>query len=144
FDVLEHIAADGESLVTIRQRLRADGWLVLAVPVFPFLWSAHDVRNHHARRYTRKTLNRLIEEAGFRRVYGSFFNFWMFLPVVLIRLTKKFRTSQGAEVRSDLAMPSGPINRLLTWLLASERLAMGRFSLPFGVSYIMSAQPAAG
>lgn len=141
FDVLEHIEDDRASLRAVRQHLADSGWLVMTVPAFPFLWSEHDVQGHHFRRYTRALLNRRLGEAGFRPVYQSFFNFWLFPAVALVRLVRK--AARLGDGRSDLAMPAAPINRFLTRLFSTERVAMGRFALPFGVSYIVSAQPAA-
>jgi SAM-dependent methyltransferase len=141
FDVLEHIEDDAASLAAVRRHLAAEGWLVMTVPAFPFLWSGHDVHNHHFRRYTRALLNRRLRDAGFKPGYQSFFNFWLFPAVALVRLVKKL--IGGSDTSGDLVMPPQPVNRLLARLFASERFAMGRFALPFGVSYIISAQPAA-
>lgn len=141
FDVLEHIEDDRASLATVRRHLAGTGWLVMTVPAFPFLWSAHDTYNHHFRRYTRCALNESLREAGFRPDYQSFFNFWLFPLVALVRAAKNFfgTKNQGG----DLVMPPAIINSILARLLSSERVAMGRFALPFGVSYIVSAQPTA-
>ena len=141
FDVLEHIADDRASLAVVRRHLNTGGWLVMTVPAFPFLWSEHDVQNRHFRRYTRRLIDARLREAGFRPVYESFFNFWLFPVVALVRLAKKL--ARVAERGTDLKMPAAPLNRLLASLFASERFAMGRFALPFGVSYIVSAQPVA-
>ena len=141
FDVLEHIEDDAASLAAVRRHLANKGWLVMTVPAFPFLWSGHDVHNHHFRRYTRALLNQRLRDAGFTPGYQSFFNFWLFPAVALVRLVRKL--IGGNTAGGDLAMPPKPVNALLARLFASERAAMGRFALPFGVSYIISAQPAA-
>lgn len=142
FDVLEHIDRDVDSLKAIRNRLAPGGWLVLTVPMFPFLWSSHDVYNHHFRRYRRAELNQKLAQAGLKPVYQSYFNFWLF-PVVAA--TRAVRNVLGFKdsAKGDLSMNASFFNSLLTQLFASERFAMGRFRLPFGVSYIVSAQTAA-
>ncbi|MGH6735329.1 MAG: class I SAM-dependent methyltransferase [Methyloceanibacter sp.] len=139
-DVIEHIEDDRASLAAIRAHLAEAGWLVMTVPAFPFLWSAHDVHSHHCRRYTRRALNERLRETGFRPGYQSFANFWLFPLVALGRAGKNLL---GIGDQSDLAMPPSLINWLLARLFASERVAMGRFALPFGVSYIVTAQPIA-
>jgi len=137
-DVLEHIEDDAASLAAVRRHLADDGWLVMTVPAFPFLWSAHDTHNHHFRRYTRSALIARLRQAGLEPAYHGFFNFWLFPLIALVRAIKRLgREREGG----DLAMPPAPINRLLATLFASERFAMGRFPLPFGVSYIVSARP---
>ena len=142
-DVLEHIGEDEASLRAVRRHLSASGWLVLTVPAFPFLWSAHDVRNRHVRRYTRSLINRRLRAAGLRPGYQSFFNFWLFPLVALVRFAKMPMSGRGNETASDFAMPARPVNWLLAELFASERVAMGRFALPFGVSYVVAARPTA-
>lgn len=140
FDVLEHIEDDHASLTAVRRHLSAGGWVILTVPAFPFLWSAHDVYNHHFRRYTRHTLNETLSRSGFQPHYGSYFNFWLFPLVAAVRVS---RNMLGSEERGgDLSMPPAALNGLLAQVLGSEKAAMGRFSLPFGVSYIASAQAA--
>ena len=140
FDVLEHIEDDAASLAAVRRHLAADGWLVLTIPAFPFLWSAHDTYNRHVRRYTRAALIERLRNSGFAPTYLSFFNFWLFPLVVLVRAIKKIRQLKYA---GDLSMPPPLVNNLLASLFASERVAMGRFPLPFGVSLIVAARPAA-
>lgn len=143
FDVLEHIEDDVGSLQAARSLLDEDGWIVLTVPAFRFLWSEHDVANHHVRRYTPKMLKDRLVRAGFRPVMDSFFNFWLFPAVALVRYAGRLRPAAGSAAQTDLAMPGPVSNRLLTMVFASERRAMGRVRLPYGVSCIMTAQPAA-
>lgn len=140
FDVLEHIEDDTASLAAVRRHLADGGWFVMTVPAFPFLWSSHDDYNHHFRRYTRPTLLARLREAGFDPAYCSYFNSWLFPPIALVRLLRG--PGDGGRDHGDLAMPPAAVNGLLAGLFASERAAMGRISLPFGVSLIASAQAA--
>ena len=48
--------------------------------------------------------------------------------------------SRFGQSASDLEETPGPMNRALTTLFGSERLAVGRTQLPFGVSLIAVAQ----
>ena len=137
FDVLEHIEDDLATLAAVRRHLADGGWFVLTVPAFPFLWSPHDTYNHHFRRYTRAGLMKRLADAGLRPAYCSFFNFWLFPLIALFRTIRKF--GRDNEI-GDLAMPPAPINRVLAALFSSERFAMGRLSLPFGVSLILTAR----
>jgi 2-polyprenyl-3-methyl-5-hydroxy-6-metoxy-1,4-benzoquinol methylase len=63
-DVLEHVEEDRASLVSIAERLKPGGRILLTVPAHPWMWSAHDVVNHHKRRYTKRGFRETIEGAG--------------------------------------------------------------------------------
>ncbi|HXI86773.1 MAG TPA: class I SAM-dependent methyltransferase [Parvularculaceae bacterium] len=141
FDVLEHIEDDIACLRAIRKRMSERGWLVVTVPAFQFLWSGNDEYNHHFRRYSRAQLETVVRAGGFRPAYASYFNFWLFPAAAAVRFVKNLFFAEREEARSDLALPTDTLNGALAWLFASERVAMGRFSLPFGVSCILSARP---
>lgn len=141
FDVLEHVERDVDSLKAIRDRLAPGGWLVMTVPMFPFLWSSHDVYNHHFRRYRRSELNQKLASAGFKPNYQGYFNFWLFPIVAATRGVRNIFGARDVTPKGDLSVNASKFNTVLTHLFASERFAMGRFSLPFGVSYVVSAQP---
>ena len=136
-DVLEHVADDRGALVSLRERLKPGGRLLLTVPAYPFLWSRHDEVNHHHRRYTRGPLVQLAEEAGFDVRHASYFNTLLF-PLILGART--FNNLLSRDEGSDLAMPSTSVNRLLTEVFASERHLVSRAALPFGVSILLVAQ----
>ena len=59
-DVLEHIRADAAQLESAASRLRPGGHLVVLSPAFPILFSAFDAALGHERRYTRRTLSRVM------------------------------------------------------------------------------------
>jgi len=61
FDVIEHIDDDGAAIASIAARLKPGGKLVMTVPAHAWMWSAHDVVNHHRRRYSKAELKRLID-----------------------------------------------------------------------------------
>jgi SAM-dependent methyltransferase len=136
FDVLEHIEADGPALTALADRLADGGRLLVTVPACPFLWSEHDVRNHHFRRYNQATLEQAMHQAGLRVVYISYFNSILFPLAALSRLAKNFTGSQAPDDR----MPGRPMNALLRSLFALERHLLGRIRLPFGLSLIAVAE----
>jgi SAM-dependent methyltransferase len=141
FDVLEHIEDDVGSIEVVRRHLNPSGWVVVTVPAFQFLWSDFDERRHHFRRYTPARLNEIFVGAGLKPEYQGYFNFWLFPAAVVLRLMKGLAPAKGMADRSDLDVPPQPLNNFLSWLFATERYAMGRLALPFGVSYIISARP---
>lgn len=64
-EVIEHIQDDSRALQTIFHILKPGGVLVLTVPAFNFLYSNHDKKIGHFRRYSKKSLNNIINLAGF-------------------------------------------------------------------------------
>ena len=135
-DVLEHVDDDRGALRRLAALLKPGGHLVLTVPAFRFLWSGHDESHQHRRRYRRPELSEKIASAGLRVRCISYFNTWLFPLIAAARAVKR----QSANRRSsDLFLPPPPVNSLLRLLMASERHAIGRISLPAGVSLIACA-----
>lgn len=137
FDVLEHIEADIDSLKTLKTCLKPGGCIVIAVPAFPWLWSAHDEAHHHKRRYTKATLINALMAAGFTIHYISYYNFLLFPLAVAGRLAEKWfgtKESLGADI------PPAPINALCREVFALERFLVPHIRLPFGVSLIAVAK----
>ena len=137
FDVLEHVEDDVASLRALHAQLRPGGAALITVPAFEFLWSRHDERHHHWRRYTRAQLLRRASAAGFTPVVATCFNPLLFPLVAGIRLVKTVLRWRDSE---DETLPPRVLNRVLTALFASERHLIGRVVLPVGVSLLMIAR----
>ena len=84
-NVLEHIDDDVGALRAWREALRPDGLLVLYVPAFPVLFSAMDRAVGHYRRYTRDSLKRVVQEAGFTVVRSGYADSVGFLAALALR-----------------------------------------------------------
>ena len=144
-DVLEHLSDDGKALREVRRILRPGGALVLSVPAYQHLWSAHDEALHHFRRYEKSSLNRALQKAGFRVWRLSFAMsvmppvawFWrrFILPFAARRPRDASRHSQGA------VLPPVPplINRMLVRYVGAEGAIIPRRPLRFGTSLIAVA-----
>lgn len=63
-DVLEHLDEDAATLLALRSQLKSEGWLLITVPAYAFLWSQHDVSNHHKRRYVMRQLQTLVTRSS--------------------------------------------------------------------------------
>ncbi len=66
------------------------GWLLVTVPAYQALWSAHDEANHHYRRYSRASAAR----GGARRPAGAVermtsFNSLLLAPAAAVRLAQR-------------------------------------------------------
>ena len=130
FDVIEHIADDSAALASIAKRLKPGGKLVITVPAHPWMWSAHDVVNHHQRRYSKRALKALVQSSPLRLDRIGYFNSLLFPLAVAERMASKARGKDQA----DLKLPVAPLNAALEAVFASERYLAGRMPLPPGLS----------
>ena len=130
FDVIEHIDDDRAAVASIATRLKPGGKLVMSVPAHQWMWSAHDVVNHHKRRYSKAALRQLIEKSPLRLERFGYFNSLLFPLAMADRLASKARGTDDA----DLKLPPAPLNSALERAFAAERHLIGRVSLPPGLS----------
>lgn len=136
-DVLEHIDDDKAALTSLMRRLRPGGRILLTVPAHPWMWSAHDVVNHHKRRYTRRTLAAVVKEAGLKLEMVSWFNSLLFPLAAAARLAGRVTGKED----SDDKLPPAPVNKLFELLFGLERYAIGRVPFPPGVSLVAIVSP---
>ena len=137
FDVIEHIDQDQESVRSLAGLLRPGGRLIITVPAYRWLWSAHDERHHHKRRYTRPQICALAEQAGLTIEQSSYFKSLLFPLIAGVRFLKKLL---GLTDSPDDAIPAAPINAALTRIFGAERHLLRYLSLPFGVSVLCIAR----
>jgi SAM-dependent methyltransferase len=130
FDVIEHIEDDHAAVSAIARRLKPGGKFVATVPAHQWMWSAHDVVNHHHRRYSLKGFRALIEASPLRLERIGYFNSLLFPVAVAERMASKIRGKDD----SDLALPAAPLNSALERTFAAERHLIGRVPLPPGLS----------
>jgi SAM-dependent methyltransferase len=131
-DVVEHVAEDRAALESIARKLKPGGRILIAVPAHPWMWSAHDVVNHHQRRYTRATLRAVVAAAGLKLEMMSWFNSLLFPLAAAARLAGKVRRKED----SDDKLPPRPLNALFQAIFGLERYAIGRLPFPPGVSLV--------
>ena len=136
-DVLEHIPDDEGALRYLGPKLAPGGRILVTVPGSPWMWSAHDVAHHHQRRYTSAALKRVFRDAGLRPRFTTHFNSLLFPLIAAVRLAGKLTGREGG----DDAMPSAPVNAALAALFGAERHWVATFSIPFGVSMAIVAEP---
>ena len=136
-DVLCHAGVDeAAALASLRRCLRPGGTLILNLPAYPWLYSAHDTAVANARRYTRGELRRLLARMGFTGVRTVYWNSFLF-PLMILR--RKLRRGSAAD-GSEVALLPAPLEWLFGALMALEsRLRKAGIGLPFGGSILATA-----
>ncbi|MGH2889428.1 MAG: class I SAM-dependent methyltransferase, partial [Solirubrobacteraceae bacterium] len=88
-DVIEHVPDDVTALVELLRVCAPGGWLLVTVPAHQALWSAHDVANHHYRRYSRAMLRSAARAAGWELTRITAFNSLLLAPAAAVRLARR-------------------------------------------------------
>lgn len=135
-DVVEHTPEDRVALAELRRVSKPGGWLLLTVPAYQGLWSAHDVANHHYRRYNRATLARAAREAGWSVKRMSYFNSAFLAPAAVVRLAQRGRRLEDGH-RPNLELGPHWLNSVFDLPMRAEArwIRRGR-SLPAGLSLL--------
>jgi SAM-dependent methyltransferase len=136
-DVIEHLDDDLAALRELRRVVAPGGALLVAVPAYQWLWSGHDVINHHHRRYTRRSLQRVAEQAGWKQLRTTYFNSLLLPVAILLRVLDRINSARTTESSLDLWVPPGPANWLLERPLAAEAALIARGGrIPAGLSLL--------
>jgi SAM-dependent methyltransferase len=136
-DVVEHIEDDVAALRAMAECLTPGGRILIAVPAHQWMWSAHDVVNHHHRRYSKATLLRAIEGAGLRARRMRWFNSLLFPVAAAARVMGRITGRDD----SDDSPPPAPLNRAFETIFRLERHLIGRVPMAPGVSIVTLAEP---
>jgi len=125
--------------------LRPGGCLMATVPAHPYLWSDHDIALHHFRRYTAKSLRRLLATGKLRPLRFSYCITIVHPPIVIFRLVQKtfqrlvYKPGQHRHRTHLIRLPQWA-NKLLIKVLRLEASLLRRIDLPVGTSLITLAQ----
>ena len=139
FDILYHrdVADDGAALREFARVLQPGGWLMLRVPAHDWLRGAHDEAVHTRHRYTCWEVRRKLIAAGFEPVRITYINAFLLAPVILWRTVQRWA---GWRMASDVRQSPAWLSLLLQAVLNLERVWLGRFNLPMGLSVLALAR----
>lgn len=100
-DVLEHVEDDGALLRSLVSRLGPKGQFLISVPAWQRLYTEHDTKLGHVRRYAPTELNERLRAVGLReKLHGGLF-FSLLFPRALSKLSELLR---GHHARPDLEL----------------------------------------
>lgn len=136
-DVIEHVEDDVAALKAIAKVLKLGGKILITVPAHQWMWSAHDVVNHHKRRYSKATLTASLRAAGLGWRHLRWFNSLLFPVAVAARFAGRLTGKDD----SDDSPPPKPLNAIFEAVFGLERHLVGRVPLPPGLSIITLASP---
>lgn len=137
-DVLEHIEDDRGALAEYLRVTKPGGILLLTVPAYRWLWSAHDDINHHRRRYLRRPLADLLLGAGWKIERLSYFCSYLFPLVASVRIMTRTlsRVFRFRERGMEFKIPGAAVNRACAAIFAAEAAWLRRRDFPFGSSLL--------
>ncbi len=133
-DVLCHAAVDpAAALSELHRVLRPGGLLVVNMPAYAWLLSAHDRRVHNVRRWTAGGTTAALQQAGFVRVRARYWN-GLLLPLMVLQ---RKLLARNAGAASDVAPFSPWLNATLHAITRLERCLP--VPLPAGGSVLATA-----
>lgn len=136
-DVIEHLDDDLSSLREMRRVLRPGGYVLLFVPAFMFLWGVQDDVSNHRRRYTLKSLVKVVKAAGFKVERATYANLSFFAPILFVRT---FMRMARLRPPSEFKINVPAFNGLFGHLFGAERFLLRRADFPLGVSALCVAR----
>ncbi len=141
FDVIEHLSHPEDILEEVHRVLKPGGLLLISVPAYQWLFSNFDLEIGHFRRYSRKTLQKLLLKSGFQQtILGNLFLSFV-LPAFILRripylLRLPIKTAKSVPTTDNRLM------RLLEPFLRGVLTLEMKVSIPFGLSILSESKKA--
>jgi SAM-dependent methyltransferase len=140
-DVLYHraVADDLAAARELGRMLRPGGILLLNLPAYDSLRSAHDRVIHTARRYTRARVAKLLAAAGLEPLRVRHWNTFLFPLAAAVRLWGRLRATVAGRTppeESDLHPVSPWLNEALRRVVGWELALRDRWDPPYGLSIV--------
>jgi SAM-dependent methyltransferase len=118
-DVIEHLIDDRSFILTAKEHVKQNGWIIINVPALPILFSKYDKVAGHYKRYTKNDLVKLFNESG---ISTYFIGYWgmTLLPLAIIRKLLLSFTDSQKVIRKGFKPPNKIINNMLKALMKLE------------------------
>ena len=135
-DVIEHIEDDLGAIRGVERALKPGGMAIITVPAYRWLWGVQDEVAHHYRRYTAGSLAGVLKRATSLEILKkTYFNTFLFFPIVAVRLLSKLLKLKDRE--SDFDINNRFLNGLFYLVFNLETHFLKFLNFPFGVSVLM-------
>ena len=133
-DVLCHGAVDPtRALKELQRVLKPRGRLILNMPAYHWMLSAHDRRVHNVRRQTAAQTTAMLQDAGFKHIGTSYWN-GLLLPLMILQRKVLARGDAISDVAPFPPWLDATLHAITT---LEQRLP---FPLPFGGSVLAIAE----
>lgn len=117
-NVLEHIEDDAAMMATLAERLVPGSRIFIYVPAFNHIRTSMDDLVGHHRRYTRKTLIGVVEQAGLVVEEAAYTDFLGYFATLLFKLMDVFKDEPDGTINRPLLIAYDrvvfPVSRLLS------------------------------
>ena len=87
-NVLEHIEQDSKTVADLKKMLKKNGYLIIFVPAFNFLFSEFDFKVGHFRRYNVEMLKKICDQNNLEVENISFFDSVGFFILLFMKFFK--------------------------------------------------------
>lgn len=146
FDVLQCVEGDRDAIREMARIVKPGGVVVMTLAALDSLRGDHAEVWQEVRRYTPDSARRLIESAGLRAERVSFLFASLFPLMATVRLIQRVTRRFGRPLRADtdITVPVGPVNLLLTALVSAEAALTRHMAMPIGSSLLVVARKPAG
>lgn len=142
FDVLQCVPDDATAVAEMARVVRPGGAIVLTVAALGVLRGDHAEAWREVRRYTPRSVRRLVEGAGLAVERLAFLFASLFPLMLTVRAGQRLlRPWRGLRPEADISVPLAPVNAVLTALVAGEAaLARCGLRVPIGSSLLVVAR----
>jgi SAM-dependent methyltransferase len=142
FDVLQCVERDVDAVREMARIVKPGGVVVVTLAALDALRGDHAEVWREVRRYTPATARRLVEAAGLTPERVSFMFASLFPLMASVRLVQRVTRRFGRQVsaETDIAVPAGPVNLLLTALVSAEAALIRHVPMPIGSSLLVVAR----
>jgi SAM-dependent methyltransferase len=130
-DVLEHVKEDQVFISRVVQLLNSEGYIVLTVPAFSYLWDDHDRINDHFRRYNRNDIKHLFTNHG-----NLIVNRYLFPSLFFLKIIYKFLNRMNLMNYTHLQILHPSLNNFFELYYMAENKLQSVAALPLGSSIL--------